>query len=61
MRPLVCHNIDNARLMRASAFGHYEDKLVKLGGHSFFVRRKVFNELMPDRTATISLSVPVRY
>jgi ketosteroid isomerase-like protein len=30
-------------------FGHYEDELVKVGGHWLFKKRKVYNESQPNR------------
>ena len=33
-------------------FGHYEDELVKQGGHWLFQNRKVYNESLANRTLT---------
>ncbi|MEI9986916.1 MAG: nuclear transport factor 2 family protein [Aliidongia sp.] len=32
-------------------YGHYEDELRKVDGHWLFTRRKIWNEIMADRTA----------
>ena len=30
-------------------FGHYEDELIKINGKWFFLKRKIFNESLPNR------------
>ena len=34
-------------------YGHYEDELRRVDGHWLFSRRRIFNEMLPDRTASM--------
>ncbi|MFO1399742.1 MAG: nuclear transport factor 2 family protein [Steroidobacteraceae bacterium] len=45
-------NDDNrSRLPYVGGYGHYEDELRRVDGHWLFTRRKIYNEMLPDRTA----------